>query len=63
MSGIRIIFVLDDVPVGFDCEIAELVFKIAYLGRIDGVVGGSEHYSFCPVVLIGISLMHYKTVK
>ena len=63
MSGRRIVSVLDDIPVGFDRKIAELVLKIAYLSRTEGVVGGGEHYSFRPVVLIGIPLMLHKAVE
>ena len=63
MSGGRIISVFDDVPIGFDSKIAELVLKIAYLGQTEGVVGGSEHHSFRPVVLIGIPLMLHKAIE
>ena len=56
MSGGRIVSVLDDVPVGFDCQVAELIFKIAYLCRTEGVVGGGEYYGSRPVVLMGFRL-------
>ena len=42
MSGRRIVSVLNDISVSFDSQIAEFVFKIAYLGRTKGVVGGGE---------------------
>ena len=63
MSGRRIVSVLNDISVSFDSQIAEFVFKIAYLGRTKGVVGGGEYYGFRPVVLIGISLMLHKSIE
>lgn len=63
MSGGRIISVLYGVSIGFDRKIAELVLKIAYLGRTEGVVGSGEHHSFRPVVLIWIPLMLHKAVE
>ena len=63
MSGGRIVSVLDDVSVCFNSEIAEFVFKIADLGLTEGVIGGCEHNSLSPVVLIGISLVLHKAVE